>query len=247
MNEEIIAKINNYHISEAGLARLRETRVAILSGITGAGKDTIIREILQQSPQFEKIITSTTRAPRENHGVLERNGVDYYFLTHEQALQKIEQGDYAEVANVHGNIYGSLISEFERITTLGKTVLTDIDYQGASHFLEYGMENLWVLFITPPSFEVWLARLMKRQGENAKQNHDELVVRFQSAIKELNYALAHPQFVPIINDVSVETAQEIIGYVENGTAPSDEEITAGRAAIIELRDSIAHYLEQFND
>ena len=247
MNEETLSKIENYHVPQAGLVRLRKTRVTIFSGITGAGKDTIIHEMMHLNADFQKAITSTTRLPRENAGVLERDGTDYYFLTNEQAAQKIEQGDYAEVASVHGKIYGSLISEFERITNLGKTTLIDIDYQGASHFLQYGMENLHVYFITPPSFEVWLARLMKRQGNNGKQDRDELVTRFRSAIKELDYAMVHPQFVPIMNDVSIDTAQAIIGYIQNGTAPSDEQLARGRQAITDLRQAIAHYLEQFND
>jgi len=243
MDTETQHLIETYQPSDESINRFRDSHVIILVGITAAGKDTIIRDIVQRDSDFARVVTSTTRAPRENNGIMEQHGVEYYFLTPEDARQKIADKEYAEVANVHGRINGSLVAEFERITSEDRIALMDIDYQGVLRFLDFGMSNLTVYFVTPPSFEVWLARLAKRQGGNLQETA-ELIARFESAQKELTQALNDPRFVPVMNEVSANTADEIIQFAKSGVAPSQESIKSAHGVIRELRDSITDYIDQ---
>lgn len=243
MNESLKRQIEEYQTPRKVLERLRPIKTVILVGITAAGKDTIIRDIVEESEDFVRVVTSTTREPRANSGVMEQHGVEYYFLSVEEAQQKMSAGDYIEVANVHDRVNGSLIAEYERIAGMGKVALSDVDYQGAMNFLSFGMENLHVYFVLPPSFEAWLARLAKRQG-GVLERDQEIITRFRSAQKELSIARDNTQLIPVMNTESDETARKIIEYTTKGTQPSDDEITKARKVLDDLAHSIDDYIEQ---
>lgn len=233
--------IADYQTPQAVVERLRDIPLIILTGITGAGKNTIMNDIVKHD-DFERAVTSTTRAPRANDGVMEVDGHDYYFLTIEQAQQKMIAGEYIEVADVHGRVNGSLIKEYERIAALHKTVVTDIDYQGAQHMIGMELPKLTVLFIVPPSFEVWLERLQGRYGDNAIDTED-LSRRLVSAKVELEYALQHDAFIPVMNYVSKESAQQIITFIQEQSLPTDEERSAAHAIARQLLIDIDRYVE----
>lgn len=243
MNELLQRKINEYAMPDGVLERLRSIRTVILFGITAAGKDTIIHDIISESDEFVRVVTSTTRAPRENNGVMERDGVEYYFFNQDEALQKIDAGEYIEVANVHERVNGSLIAEYERIAGMGKVALSDINYEGAINFMSLGMEQLHVYFVLPPSFQIWLARLAKRQG-GALERDQEIITRLRSAQKELASARENKQLIPVINTDSDETARKIIEYTLNGTMPSDSEMTEASEVLDNLAQSIDDYILQ---
>ncbi|MDB5179663.1 MAG: guanylate kinase [Candidatus Saccharibacteria bacterium] len=246
MDDSLEQRIKQYQESAAVIDELRPVETVMLIGITGAGKDTVIGDILKESDEFIRVVTSTTRAPRENNGIMEQDGREYYFLTVEQAIQKMEQKEYIEVAPVHGRVNGSLISEYRRISERAKTALTDINYEGAEKFLTFGMENLSVYFVMPPNFEVWFARLMKRQG-GVMGDHDEILRRFRSAQKELDYARNQPDFIPITNNVSHDTAAKIIEYSKSKTGPSVGEREQANSAMRDLSRAISNYIGQLED
>ena len=245
MDTATLQLINDYQTPASAIERLRDVKAVILTGITAAGKNTIINDILADD-RFVSVVTSTTRLPRENNGVMEENGVDYHFLTQDEAIEKIHAGEYIEVANVHGKIYGSLVSEYERISGEGKIALSDIDYQGAVNFLDFGMDNLQVLFVVPPSFEVWLARLTNRSGGSLGEDKQEIIRRFRSAEQELSYALSDDRFIPVMNVNSASSADEIVRFVVNGDRPSEESIQNANVVIKELGESISQYIEQLD-
>lgn len=238
MDDTTLQLIQNYQTPQVIIDRLHNIHAIILTGITGAGKDTIIKDMVAAGG-FTRVVTSTTRAPRENDGVLEQHGREYYFLSMDEAKEKIKNGEYIEVANVHGRINGSLISEYERIDSSGETAVAQIDYQGAQAFLDFGMPNLLVLFIVPPSFDVWIERLTGRHGGSLEGEKDEIIARFRSAEKELAHALSDPRFIPIMNDLSIESAAEIIEYSKTGTRPSSEQIDQAHQVIRDLADAIS--------
>ena len=243
MDEILQQRINEYVTPHQVLERLNSIRTVILVGITAAGKDTIIRDIINESDEFVRVVTSTTRAPRENSGVLEQHGVDYYFLTEEEAQHKMDAGEYIEVANVHERVNGSLIAEYERIASIGKVALSDVDYQGAMNFLSFGMDKLQVYFVLPPSFEAWLARLAKRQG-GVLERDQEIITRFRSAQKELAVARDNAHLIPVMNTRSDETARRIIDYTLHGTHPTTDEIAEARTVLDDLARSIDDYITQ---
>ena len=100
----------------------------IISSPSGAGKTTLTHRLLQEFPELRFSVSHTTRAPRAN----EVDGQDYHFIDEPQFRSLIEQGSFAEWAEVHGNLYGTSVSEIERARADGKQgVLFDVDYQGA--------------------------------------------------------------------------------------------------------------------
>ena len=148
----------------------------ILSAPSGGGKTTIARMLLARRPDLGYSVSCTTRAPRQG----EEQGRDYYFMTRAEFIAKREQGAFAESAEVHGNLYGTLRAEVERVLASGRHVVMDIDVQGAVQFIRAFPHSV-TIFILPPSAEVLLERLRARKTESPAQ----LAARLQSALQEL--------------------------------------------------------------
>jgi guanylate kinase len=148
----------------------------ILSAPSGGGKTTIARMLLARRPDLGYSVSCTTRAPRQG----EEQGRDYYFVTRAEFIAKRERGAFAESAEVHGNLYGTLRAEVERVMESGRHVVMDIDVQGAVQFIRVFPHSV-TIFILPPSAEVLLERLRARKTESPAQ----LAARLQSALQEL--------------------------------------------------------------
>jgi guanylate kinase len=161
----------------------------ILSAPSGGGKTTIARALLARRPDLGYSVSCTTRTPRP----AEVPGRDYYFLTRAEFIAAREQGDFAESAEVHGNLYGTRRSEVERVLASGKHVVMDIDVQGAVQFKRAFPQTV-TIFILPPSAEVLLDRLRARKTESPAQ----LAARLQSALQELQQVSEY-EYV-IVND-----------------------------------------------
>lgn len=211
--------INNYQPTETTKSLIAKFPPVLLAGVSGAGKNAIINQLLKLG-EYHDLITCTTRPPRNNDGVMEQDGVDYYFLTGEQARQMIEERAFIEAKLVHGTIYGSSVAEYQKAVSERKTPIADIDVQGVKEY-KVITPNATALFVLPPSYEVWLDRLKKR----FKTEAEFLAVwpkRRESAIKELETALESHQFEWVINDdltKTVVTVQQLIA------SPSTEFIT----------------------
>lgn len=169
----------------------------ILSAPSGGGKTTIARELLQKRTDLGYSVSCTTRSPR----VGEVEGRDYYFLSREAFEQKRDRGEFAESAQVHDNMYGTLRSEVERVLGAGKHVVMDIDVQGAQQLVRAFPESV-TIFVLPPSADVLLERLRRRQTES-KQG---LARRLQSALQELQ-AVDLYQYVVVNDDLPKAVAR----------------------------------------
>ena len=102
-------------------------KVIIFSAPSGSGKTTIVRHLLERYPQFEFSISATSRAPRGQ----ERDGVDYYFLSHGEFMQAVAENRFVEWEEVYkGTCYGTLRSEVERIWAKGHVIVFDVDVVG---------------------------------------------------------------------------------------------------------------------
>ncbi|HET7586283.1 MAG TPA: guanylate kinase [Gemmatimonadaceae bacterium] len=161
----------------------------ILSAPSGGGKTSIAHRLLEARGDVGYSVSCTTRPPRPG----ERHGVDYYFLSPEEFLRQQARGEFAESAEVHGHLYGTLRSEVQRVLGEGKCVLMDIDVQGAMQFRRVFPDAVLV-FVLPPSAEQLLQRLRGRGTENAHT----LAARLASALVELQ-AVHEYQYV-IVND-----------------------------------------------
>jgi guanylate kinase len=134
----------------------------IFSAPSGAGKTTIVHALLNASIGLEFSVSACSRAPRPN----EENGKDYYFLGIEGFKKAIENGELLEWQEVYtNNFYGTLNSEIERIWSLGKTVVFDVDVVGGLNLKKLFGEQGLAIFVQPPSIEELENRLRSRSTE----------------------------------------------------------------------------------
>jgi len=148
----------------------------ILSSPSGGGKTTIAHKLLSARKDLGYSVSCTTRPPREG----EVNGQDYHFLGVEKFKGGQDAGEFAESAEVHGHLYGTLRAEVARVLSSGRHVIMDIDVQGAQQFSAAFPESV-LIFILPPSADALVERLTARGTEDA----NSLIRRFRSAKEEL--------------------------------------------------------------
>jgi guanylate kinase len=148
----------------------------ILSAPSGGGKTTIARELLRRRPDLGYSVSCTTRLPREG----ERHGIDYNFVSRDEFLAARTRGDLAESAEVHGELYGTLRIEVDRILASGRHVVMDIDVQGTRLFAA-AYPDAVLVFLMPPNPEVLVSRLKARGTETPQA----LVRRLRNAIGEV--------------------------------------------------------------
>ena len=192
---------------------MRATKLLLISGVVGGGKNTVIREILTQHDRYREIISHTTRSPRANQGVMEQDGVDYYFIDQHTAERMIENHEFVEVKYVHGNIYGTSAAELREAYESNLIAITDVDIQGVVEYLDIKPDT-HAIFLLPPSVETWLKRLERRYGD-LSQHEDEITKRFKTAYNEITHIMQDDRFLLVIND-DLETTVERITQIVNG-------------------------------
>lgn len=135
----------------------RNGLLIVVSAPSGGGKGTILRRALDADPRLRHAVSATTRAPREG----ELEGQHYYFVDRETFEKWVAEGRFAEWATVHGELYGTLHSELDRLRAAGQDVVLELDVQGMRSIRRMRPEALTV-FIEPPSMRVLEERLRKR-------------------------------------------------------------------------------------
>ncbi len=162
----------------------------VISAPSGTGKTTLTRMLLKEFPNIEFSISFTTRKPRPG----EVNGKDYWFISREEFLKRIEEGDFLEWAEVYGNLYGTSKSQVLKALNEGKDVLLDIDTQGALQVKENFPEAV-LIFILPPSLEE-LERRLRNRGTDPEEVIEK---RLKVAREEIKRAKFYDYIV--VNDV----------------------------------------------
>jgi guanylate kinase len=180
------------------------TRLTVIAGPTAVGKGTVVRELLKLSDNIVLSVSATTRAPRPG----ETDGVEYYFLSHEEFDRMISEGEMLEYAIVHGtNKYGTPRKPVEDALAAGKEVVLEIDIQGARQ-VKKAMPSSLSIFIAPPSWDELVRRLSLRGTESA----DEQARRLETARQEL--ASADEFDSVIINEDIAKCAREVLDLIQ---------------------------------
>ncbi len=159
----------------------------VASAPSGAGKTSLLKEVLVQDSLVNLSVSYTTRSPRDS----EVDGVDYHFVSKEQFSAMIAAHDFLEHAVVFGNYYGTSKSKVEEQLAVGD-VLLELDWQGALSIKRLFGESVW-LFVLPPSISVLAERLAGR-GTNTR---DDIEARLMQAKSDMEYA--HQADYVIIN------------------------------------------------
>lgn len=208
LDATLIKKITDYQPSAERLAEVRDVPLLFIVGISGAGKNTIMNRMLHTyADSYHEFITHTTRLPRKNHGVMEKDGVEYHFVDFATANSMFDAHEYIEANIYSGNIYGTSLAEMEAAKKEGKIVIGDIDVNGVANFVKYGL-NVKPVFVLPPNYKVWQERLLKRY-EGHEIDAVDWQRRMQTAKTELEQVLAAPYYYLVINDDLIATTERI--------------------------------------
>ena len=166
-------------------------KAILFSAPSGCGKTTIIGELMQYFDCFGFSVSATSRQPRGS----ERNGEDYYFMSHEEFMDRVGRGEFLEWEEVYqGTCYGTLKSEVERIWKEGRVIVFDVDVNGGCNLKRYCGGDALSIFVKPPSIEVLEQRLRSRGTDS----EEAIVKRLARSAEELERA---SQFdVTIVND-----------------------------------------------
>jgi guanylate kinase len=173
-------------------------KVFVITGPSGVGKGTLIEQLLERIPELELSISATTREPRPG----EVDGRDYHFLTPEEFRRRVEGGEFLEHAGYSGNYYGTLREEVERRVASSRSVVLEIEVQGARQVRD-AMPEAVLIFVAPPGEGVLRERLEGRGTDSA----EAIEQRLRTAEVELG---ARPEFPHVVvNDELQRAAAEL--------------------------------------
>jgi guanylate kinase len=169
-------------------------KVFVITGPSGVGKGTLIRDLRGRVPELSLSTSATTRAPREG----EVDGVDYHFLDREEFARRADANEFLEHAAYSGNRYGTLRSEVERQLADGESVVLEIEVQGARQ-VRAAMPEAVLVFIAPPD----PAALRERLEGRGTDDPEAISERLRTAELELD---AQEEFKHVVVNDDLERA-----------------------------------------
>jgi len=166
----------------------------VVSAPSGGGKRTVLRKVLDRNGNAEYSVSATTRPSRPG----EVEGADYFFLPRAEFERRIKANEFAEWAEVHGNLYGTLRAELHRVLSSGRDVFLELDVQGMRNLRRAGIEIVSI-FIVPPSLEE-LERRLRGRGTN---DEEDIALRMHNARAEME---ARKEFDYVVVNDDLDTA-----------------------------------------
>ncbi len=204
----------------------------ILSAPSGGGKTTIARALLAARDDLGYSVSATTRVPREG----ERDGVDYFFQSRAEFEERRSRGEFLEWAEYGGSLYGTLNAEVDRVLATGRSVVLDIEVQGARQVRERRSDAVGI-FILPPSADVLVERLSQRGAATGA----ELRRRMQRAREELELAPMYDYIVE--NDNRTQAVSEVAAIIDSESRRAGR-ITALEESVSKMRQRLLEIVNQ---
>lgn len=230
-------KLKDYKPSDHAKELVRSTTILLLVGPTGAGKDAV-KEKLLSTGGYLHIVSHTTRPPRINHGVTEKDGEAYHFINNQEAEKLLENHDLIEAKTYSGYLYATSVLEIQKAHDENKVAVTDLEVQGVAEYK--ALDNRVIaVFLLPPDFKTWQGRLKRRYGDVVDASDHRL--RLQTALNELKQLLNTDYYVAVINDDLNETFKQISEIVNSKDHKSQNDPKA-RDVAEQLAKDIENYL-----
>jgi guanylate kinase len=229
--------LKHYNPSLEILDLLRDVQFVLLAAPTAAGRNTIIKNLIMTG-KYYYVVSDTTRKPRINNGIPEKNGYEYWFKSEDEFLNNLKNGAYIEAAIVHNQqVSGISLNEMRKAAESGKIAITDIDINGCDSIKSYSDSTI-PIFILPPDFKEWMHRLDTRGAMDRAEKRR----RLNSAAEEIQLALERNYFKFVINWDLRLTIEELHEHIASGDFGVTEQAAAHSHAKQVLAD-LAVYLK----
>lgn len=190
-------------------------KMFIFTAPSGAGKTTIVKHLLAKYEDLGFSVSATTRNKRDH----EVDGKDYYFLSVDEFIAKVTNGDFVEWEEVyHDQYYGTLKSEVERVWAMGKHLVYDIDVRGAENIKKLYNDSCMSVFVRPPSVSTLIQRLTQRNTETP----ESLEKRVNKVKNEMSFENSFD--IVLVNDlldISLREAEHIVDTFTLGIPKND--------------------------
>lgn len=185
----------------------QDLKPLVIVGPSGVGKSTLISRLMNSYPgKFSFSVSCTTRNPRAG----ETNGVQYHFITREEFMDKVNQNDFIEWAEVHTNLYGTSKRVIREMVNDGKICILDIDVQGTKKVVDAGID-VNRIFIMPRNINQVEERLRNR----GLDQEETIGVRVRNAQIEIQTAQEHRDLFPeiLVNDELETAVSQFLDYI----------------------------------
>jgi guanylate kinase len=228
--QEFQEVLKHYRVSDRGLKALEDLPLVLMLAPTSSGRNTIIRQLVSTGG-YHYIVSDTTRPPRINDGIPERNGQEYWFRSEEEMLADLRAGEYLEAELIHDQqVSGISIRELEAAKKEQKVAVTDIDLEGVRNILRVKPDTFAVMLV-PPSFDEWQRRITQR----GRMSEQEYARRLQTADRIFEEASKENYYHFVISENVQQSIGIINGIIKGQSNPHQDR---GRDLVKNLQESL---------
>jgi guanylate kinase len=204
--------LKNYVPNIEVIDLLNQLKIVLLVAPAASGRNTIIKNLIMTG-KYYYLTSDTTRKPRINNGMPERNGAEYWFRTENEILDSLYRGEYIEASVIHGQqVSGISIHELRKAVLQQRIAITDIDIQGSDYLKDY-VNDAEHIFVLPPDYEEWMRRLDGRGAMDVSEKKR----RLKSAQREIEAVLQRDYFKYVINWDLRSTTEQLHEEIISGT------------------------------
>lgn len=235
MQKSLLQKLTTYKVPIDAIETINNTTLVFIVGVSGAGKDTVIKELVKTG-EYHCIVSHTTRQPRSNHGVLETEGVHYHFIDLETVEHILDNDGFIEAKVYSNNVYGTSVAEIQMAHDEGKIAINEIEVQGVAEY-KVVAPSVIPIFILPPDYSTWQKRLLGRYDGNA--DSEDLKKRLETAKDELEDALEKPYFEYVVNG-NLDQTVKIVNEIAHGKfseSKNEEAKKVAKRLLADLKNS----------